>query len=86
MQPLPSPGLQGIPEARATPRPGPLSLRDLRRPHYPNEDVTAEKRVAIFAEKQLPSREGPRYWLCSETDEHSSLRFREATLAATRYT
>lgn len=29
------------------------ALRDLRRPHYPNEDVALEKRVADFCRKPI---------------------------------
>lgn len=32
------------------------ALRDLRRPHYPNEDVTLEKRVADLCRKPIAPR------------------------------
>jgi len=45
---------EGILEVRARARAQfRRALRDLRRPHYPNEDVTLEKRVADFCRKSI---------------------------------
>lgn len=47
---------EGILEVRAQFR---RALRDLRRPHYPNEDVTLEKRVADFCRKSILTEFSP---------------------------